>query len=187
MRNTLLLIMLAGLFQLTAIAQTKVGDVTVPNSMKAGSENLVLNGAGMREKLWFDLYVGALYLEQKTQDGPGTAKLDKPMAVKMHIVSSLINKDNMTEAIMEGFEKSTDGNVAPIKSRIDQLLVAFDQEIVPGDIFDLVYQPGTGVTLLKNGKVLTVVTGLDFKQALFGIWLGNNPVDKGLKKGMLSL
>jgi hypothetical protein len=33
----------------------------------------------------------------------------------------------------------------------------------------------------KNGAIQGTVPGVAFKQALFGIWLGNNPVDAGLK------
>jgi hypothetical protein len=106
------------------------------------------------------------------------------MAVKLHIVSSKINRDNMVEAINEGFTKSTGGNVAPIKAKIDQLLKAFTS-IKVGDIFDLVYQPGVGTSMYINGKIATTVTGHDFKKALFGIWLGASAVDDNLKKGML--
>ena len=30
-----------------------------------------------------------------------------------------------------------------------------------------------------------VIEGYDFKKALFGIWLGDNPADEGLKEGLL--
>ena len=42
-----------------------------------------------------------------------------------------------------------------------------------------------GVIVNKNGKLLTTIRGLEFKKALFGIWLGEKPADKNLKKGML--
>lgn len=168
-------------------AQTKVGDVTVPPTYKVGDKTLNLNGAGMREKLWFDLYVGALYVQTKTTNGSQVVNADEPMAVTLHITSSAITRDKMVDAIMEGFEKSTNDNIGPYKTRIDQLLSAFSGDIVVGDKFALVYEPGKGVTLFKNGESKTTVTGLDFKKALFGIWLGNDPVDDGLKEGMLGL
>lgn len=168
-------------------AQITLEDVTIPATLKAGETTVTLNGAGVRKKLFFKLYVGGLFLTSKSSNGNAIAKADEPMAVRLHIISSMINKDNMTEAIIEGFENSTGDNTAPIQDRIDQLMVAFNKEIVVGDIFDLTYVPGTGVTLTKNGKALTTVTGLDFKQALFGIWLGDKPADSGLKEGMLGL
>ena len=42
-----------------------------------------------------------------------------------------------------------------------------------------------GVLKLKNGKEITTFGNLKFKQALFGIWFGNEPADENLKEGML--
>jgi hypothetical protein len=184
MRSFFAFISLSLFISLTAVGQTKVGDVTIPNTFKAGNTNLVLNGAGIREKYFFDLYVGALYIEAKSTDAATILNADKPMAVKLHIISGMVDKEKMVEAIMEGFKKSTGGNVAPYQSRIDQLLNAFTA-IKVGDVFDLSYEPGKGISLSKNGTVATTVTGLDFKKALFGIWMGTDPVDKDLKKKML--
>ena len=184
---TILFMTLTSLTGFTAFAQKTVEGVTVPAAYKVGDQTLTLNGVGVREKLWFDLYVGALFLETKSKNGPGIAKADKPMAFTLDIISSMITREKMVNAIMEGFEKSTGGNTAPIKTEIDQLLNAFSGEIVVGDKFDLVYQPGVGVSMYKNSKLATTVKGLKFKEALFGIWLSNDPVDKGLKEGVLSL
>lgn len=182
--QTALSLVVAFMISFTVSAQTKVAGVTVPNTLKAGDNTLVINGAGLREKYWFDLYVGALYVQSKSSNGPELAKADKPMAVKMHIVSSKITRDKMVEAINEGFEKSTGGNTAPIQGKIKQLLDAFTG-IAVDDVFDLIYVPGKGVSLYKNGKLATTVTGLEFKQALFGIWLGPDAVDDNLRQGML--
>lgn len=181
---TALIFVFALLISISTIAQTKVAGVTVPSTIKAGATSLNLNGAGMREKYWFDLYVGALYLQAKSSNGPEIAAADKPMAVKMHIVSSKITRDKMVEAINEGFTKSTGGKTEPLNSRIKQLLDAFT-DIKVGDVFDLIYEPGVGVSLYRNNVKATTVTGHDFKKALFGIWLGVDAVDDDLKKGML--
>jgi hypothetical protein len=53
------------------------------------------------------------------------------------------------------------------------------------DIFIIVYVPNAGVSVYKNGSKKGTIEGLDFKKALFGIWLGNNPADDDLKAGML--
>ncbi len=37
----------------------------------------------------------------------------------------------------------------------------------------------------KNGVKKGTIEGHDFKKALFGIWLGDNPADSGLKTGLL--
>ena len=170
------------------MAQTTISGVTLPTTMKAGTNNLLLNGGGVRVKLFMDMYVAGLYVTTKSNSGDVIAKANEPMAVKLHIVSGLVTTDRMKEAITEGFKKSTGGNTAPIQAKIDKFVNVFSQSpIVKGDVFDNVYVPGEGVKVYKNDKLIQTVDGLDFKTALWGIWLGNEPVDKGLKTGMLGV
>jgi hypothetical protein len=91
----------------------------------------------------------------------------------------------MTEAVLEGFETSTGGNTAPVQADIDRFISVFDDPIKEGDEFSLVYVPGKGVNVLKNGKYQDTIGDLAFKQALFGIWLAETPVDDDLKSELL--
>ena len=59
-------------------------------------------------------------------------------------------------------------------------------EVQKNDIYDFVYVPAKGLYIMKNGTVKGNVPGLAFKQALFGIWLSDAPVDKGLRQAMLA-
>ncbi|WP_423818357.1 chalcone isomerase family protein [Salinimicrobium sp. TIG7-5_MAKvit] len=182
----LLLLLVAVVVSSTAVAQKKVGGVVLPATQNFQDHTLYLNGAGVREKLWIDLYAAALYLDKKNNNAQEILNADKPMAIRLHIVSKLITSDKMVDAVTEGFENSTGGNTAPIKSEIDKLLGFFKEDIQKNDIFDLVYLPGKGVVAYKNGKERGVVTGKEFKKALFGIWLSNRPADDGLKDDLLA-
>ncbi|GAA0871949.1 chalcone isomerase family protein [Gangjinia marincola] len=166
-------------------AQTKVGDATLPNSVTFGESQLMLNGAGVREKMWIDLYAGGLYLMNKSGDANKIIAADETMAIKLHIVSRLISSDKMIDAVNEGFENSTKGNTAPIADKIKTFKGFFMDEISREDVFDITYQPSRGVVVYKNGKEKGVVEGMDFKKALFGIWLSSKPADDDLKKAML--
>ncbi len=167
-------------------AQISIEGVTLPATFHTQSQKLILNGGGLREKLWFDLYVGGLYLQEKSSDDASIVSADQPMAMRLHIISSMITSEKMAEATLEGFEKSLDGSFGDLEKTIHQFVEVFKLEaIVEGDIFDLVYIPGKGVLTYKNDKLLETNTGMDFKKALFGIWLSDDPVDKKLKAGML--
>lgn len=167
------------------MAQTVIEGKAFPNTLSTEKGDLVLNGGGVREKMWIDVYVAALYLTAKNTNGTDIVNADKEMAVRLHIVSGMVNSENMSEAVNEGFTKSTGGNTAPIKDKIDAFIKVFAEPIKVDDIFKLVYLPGEGVKIYKNEVYKSTVTGLDFKKALFGIWLGNDPVSGSLKKGML--
>jgi hypothetical protein len=185
MKNLLLLLM-AVVVSSTAVAQKEVGGVVLPASEKYQEHTLHLNGAGVREKLWIDLYAAGLYLDQKNNNAQEILNSDKPMSIKLHIVSKLITSNKMVDAVTEGFENATNGNTAPIQNEINQLLGFFREDIKKNDIFDLVYLPGKGVTAYKNGKERGVIKGKEFKKALFGIWLSNRPADDGLKEDLLA-
>ncbi|MGB7785398.1 MAG: chalcone isomerase family protein [Salinimicrobium sp.] len=182
----LVLLLLAIVASVNLQAQKKVGDATLPTTETYEGQSLVLNGAGIREKLWIDLYAAGLYLNQKTKDADKVINSEDPMAIKLHIVSKLISSNKMVDAVTEGFEKSTNGNTAPIKKEIDQLLGFFKEDIHKNDIFDLVYLPSTGVIAYKNGEQKGVIKGKEFKKALFGIWLSNRPADDDLKESLLA-
>ncbi|GGE71894.1 chalcone isomerase [Streptosporangium jomthongense] len=164
-----------------------VGGVDIPDTYTAGNTELQLNGAGTRSKFFMDLYVGSLYVPRVQKDGNAVVEADEPQAITLHITSGMITSDRMTEATMEGFEASTGGDMSAVKADIDQFMSVFKEEIKEGDVFDLVYLPGQGVKVLKNGEEKDTVGDLEFKKALFGIWLSDDPAQKSLKKDMLGL
>ena len=89
--------------------------------------------------------------------------------------------------VTKGFEKSTSGKQERFRTEIDLLASVFSEEIAKGDYYDIVYSPGEGVEVHKNGNLKAKISDPEFKQALWGIWLGNDPVDKNLKEKMLGL
>ncbi|MCK7552394.1 chalcone isomerase family protein [Marinobacter goseongensis] len=162
-----------------------VEGVDVPDTYPAMNTELKLNGAGTRSKWFMDLYVGGLYVPETIDDGEAIINADEPQAITLHIISGMITSERMTEATMEGFVSSTDGDLSAIQSDVDQFLSVFEEEIKEGDVFDLVYLPTEGVRVLKNGEVRDTVGDLQFKKALFGIWLSDKPAQKDLKEKML--
>jgi hypothetical protein len=168
-----------------ANAQTQVGDATLPNQMTIEGTDLVLNGAGMREKVVFDLYAGGLYLQSKSSDAQRIINADETMAIKLDIVSKLVSSKKMKGAVDDGFEASTDDNIAPFAERIEKFKSFFSDKIVKTNVFDIAYIKGQGTVVYKNGTKIGMIEGLDFKKALFGIWLGEDPADDDLKEGML--
>ena len=109
------------------------------------------------------------------------------MAVRMHIISSKLTVDRMTESIREGFDRSLLGKTAKFRSQIDMIVEIFKSEPTKvGDVYDIFYTPGKGVTAKKNGVDYQIlIPGIGFKKALMGIWLCPKPVDLNLKAGML--
>lgn len=157
----------------------------LPATTQANGEPLSLNGKGTRKKLFIKLYNAGLYLKTPSQDAKAIVDADEAMSIKLNIISDLITAEKMENATMEGFNKSTGGNLSPLAGEIDQFMGVFKQGIENGDSYDFTYAPGTGTVVSKNGTAQVTIGGLPFKQALFGIWLGEQPAQEKLKKGML--
>lgn len=162
-----------------------VEGVDLPDTYSAMDTELKLNGAGTRSKWFMDLYVGGLYVPETIDDGQAIINADEPQAITLHIISGMITSDKMKSATMEGFENSTDGDLSAIQDDVDTFLDVFSEEIKDGDVFDLVYLPGEGVRVLKNGEERGTIGDLEFKKALFGIWLSDEPAQEDLKEKML--
>jgi hypothetical protein len=186
MKPLLILLALAtALLPLPAHAR-RIGDVEIPETLESGGTSLVLNGAGIRTKYFIDVYVGGLYLKKRSADAVAIIDADESMAIKLRMISGLISNDRMKKSIEEGFQKSTRGNTAPFREQIDALIEVYDEEIDDGDVFDIVYVPGKGLDVYKNGAhKATIGSGLPFKRVLFGIWISDRPVQSSLKRGML--
>ncbi len=184
MRKQILTLLVLTITIFSAEAQKTVSGVKVDEKLSLEGKNLTLNGAGLREKMWIDLYVGSLYVTKKTTDAQSIIDSKDAAAIQLNIVSGMITSEKMITAVNEGFENSTNKNTAPLKAKIDKFKGFFKDKIVKGDKFVIMYN-GSEVVVYKNGVKKGSVDGHDFKKALFGIWLGKVPADEDLKKGML--
>lgn len=182
---TLICLMLISFSSVTS--QIRIGKAILPYEESIGGVDLKLNGAGMRELLWIDLYAGGLYLDNKSKDPKAILDANESMSIKLNIVSGFVTQSKMIKAVNDGFVKATFGNTKPLQERINKFVNFFNEPIVKNDIFDLVYIKDEGVKAFKNGKVLGLIEGRDFKYALFKIWLGEDPASKAVKKGMLGI
>lgn len=185
----ILLISILLLFPVLVIetdAQTKVSGITFPDSFATGKTKLVFNGGGVKEKYMINMYVIGLYLTDPTTDHNRIIASDTPMSLRLQITSSLVTSKNMVEAVEQGFARSPGGTMI-LRSRIDDFLNLYNEEVRKGDIYDLIYTPGLGTTIIKNGEIKATIPGADFKEGLFGIWLGNNTPDTTLRSRLLGL
>ncbi len=164
-----------------------VNAVDLEKSFKQDGINLILNGQGVRDKFFIDLYVAGLYLKKRSSDFNQIINADEPMNIRLHIVSSLITSQKMEDGTREGFDKATSGDIEPIKEKIETFLSVFREEIKENDIYDFLYIPQSGINIYKNNKLKKTIKSLEFKKALFGIWIGKNPAQNSLKKEMLGL
>jgi Chalcone isomerase-like len=160
-----------------------IENVTFAESIQAGTTTVPLRNAALLRYLKFiKAYVAALYLPEGVT--PDRVLSDVPKRLELHYLVSIKGPD-----FGEGAEpilklNQTPGELAKLRGRIDRINALY-RDVKPGDRYSLTYLPGRGTELALNGTALTVIEGADFAAAYFGIWLGREALDDGLKRDLL--
>ena len=162
----------------------EIAGVTVPATVDAGGQSLVLNGAALRKKAVFKVYVAGLYLPAKSSDADAILAADGPRELRMEFVRD-VGKDKMCEAWDESLENNSPGADAQLQGEFKQLC-GFMQDLKKGDVMAFTYLPATGTSVVIAGQPKGTIAGKPFADALFKSWIGPKPgPGEGFKAALL--
>lgn len=156
----------------TASAATVAG-VNVPDTADVSGHKLVLNGAGLRKKLFIKVYVGSLYLQAKQSNAAKILGDDTARRQVMHFLFS-VGKEKMVEAWEEGLEDNTPNATPEVKAAF-KTLASWMEDMKDGQQIVLSYVPGTGTTVEVNGKNKGTLLGKPVADAILSTWIGPKP------------
>lgn len=184
----LLILFSLSLLPLTAPA-LEIEGVKVPDSAQVveGASALPLNGAGVRTRFFFRVYVGALYLGQKTKSAQAVIEAPGAKRVALHMLREL-SAEQFVNALEDGLKNNHSAEqLAALDAPVKQLRTLFTavKTAKPGDVIFIDYLPGQGTRMTVNGNVRGLIAGEEFNRALLRIWLGDNPADSDLKVALL--
>jgi hypothetical protein len=182
-----ILLMFFGVFLSWNASALDVAGVHLYDTMQVGNVSLQLNGAGIRTKFFFKIYVGALYLPEKQTSAEAIIADDRAYRVVMYIKHSLSSRQ-LFNSVQEALEDNhTHAEMSAMSPELAQLKTVFDAvgEVDPNDIVSVDYLPASGTHIMMNGKERGNIAGVEFSRALLRVWLGKNPVQDDLKKDML--
>ena len=154
----------------------------------AGGQQLVLNGAGVRTKLFMKLYVGALHLPAKQSSAVEILKDAGAKRVSMFVLAEEITARELVASLNNALDANhIPMELALIEARLRQLneMMITVGVLKKGAVVTLSYQPATGTHVRINSEEKLVIKGEDFFRALLRIWIGNKSVDGRLRDGML--
>lgn len=165
----------------------RFADTDIPDSIRLeGTDSeLILNGGGIREKLFMDIYIGALYLPEKTTSAGAILSATGPASVRMHFLYKEVSREKIIDSWHDGLSANlASPEYTALQPRLEQFNSLF-RSVRSGEIISIDYIPGTGTAVRINAELQGTVPGNDFFRALLKIWLGDRPVSKSLKQGML--
>jgi len=150
----------------------EIGKVTLPDEMTLENDTLILNGAGLRKKLIIKVYAAGLYLTEASNNANTVLENDKAMALRMHFIYKKVSEEKLITAWNEGFGSAATSE--ELKPKVDLFNSFFSEPALKGDIYDIIYEPGKGTSVFMKGELKGTIEGIDFKKAVFSIWLGEN-------------
>jgi Chalcone isomerase-like len=168
----------------------EVAGVTLADNVQiaAGGPQLVLNGAGLRKRAFFQVYTMGLYLTAKKSGAEEVLSLAGPKRVAIRMLRD-VGADQFTEALAEGIRQNhSEAEAKALEPRVRELsaIMAEMKEAKKGMSIALDWLPGQGTQVQIEGKPAgKVIAGEDFYRGLLRVWLGNDPVQADLKKALL--
>lgn len=172
---------------LSAIA-AELESVRMTDTIKLAGRDLVLNGMGLRTRFGLRVYVAGLYVGKKSSDIAELLQQPGPKRVAIAMKRN-VDADTFLDALKDGIAANhSPQQLAALKDRISRLseLILSIKEAKQADLLDLDFIPDSGTQISVNGKPIgQPIPGEDFYQALLRIWIGEKPVQDGLKAGLL--
>lgn len=166
----------------------KVSGHMVADKVRVDQQELVLNGAGMRTKFFFKIYIGALYLRAPLHSAEAVLADKGSKRIELYVLRHVSAADFM-DAFNKAINKNhTSAEYLPISGRLIRFGRIFREvgEVNKGDVIQIDYLNSTDETALTiDGKERMRIVGNDFYNALLKIWLGKRPAQESLKAAML--
>ena len=180
------------LLLMSAAASAVVVDgVVLPEQVQigAGGPELVLNGAGVRVEMIFKVYVAALYLPSRTDDGEAILRGNRPSRLTLHLLRDL-SPQQLSAALDDAMRETlTPEQRAPLEPRLKQLdaIIQTLQRLRKGMQIVIDYRPHLDTTIRVDDQEKGRIPGADFNHALLRLWIGERSRDPIMKRALLGI
>lgn len=166
-----------------AVTARTINGVTFRSTQTVGDTDLRLVGAGLqRYMVVYKVCVAGFYLP----DGVPASNALTDVAKRLEIeYFHKIRGDQFADMTTTGVKRNTSPAVfVRIAEDLRKLNETYE-DVKPGDRYSLTYVPSRGMTLALNGVPKATFPGAAFAEAVFSVWLGDRPLNDGLKDDLL--
>lgn len=178
--------LVAALLAVPGLHAAEVAGVRIDEKLRVGSSELLLNGAGIRTRFFIKVYVGALYVGEKSSSPAAIIDSNAPRRVSLRLLRDL-DAESLHAALDEGLRNNlSPAELVELKVPAEQLAVIMKGigKAKEGDTVAIDFSV-EGVAVSLNGEARGKVAGAAFGRALLKVWLGEKPADASLKKALL--
>jgi chalcone isomerase-like protein len=168
-------------------AAAEIAGVKIDDKARVGNAELVLNGAGLRKRVFFQVYAIGLYLPKVTTNGIEVINSPGPKRIAIHMLRD-VDADQFTGALADGIRANhSEAEAKALEPRVEQLAASMKEigEAKKGMVITLDWAGAETELRVQGKRVGTPIAGEEFYRALLRIWLGEKPVQDDLKKALL--
>jgi hypothetical protein len=164
-------------------AVTRVDGTAFSNTVTVNQTHLHLKGVALLRYMFFiDAYTGAFYLPETVDGSRALEDIPKQLVLEYRVA---ISADDFARATEKKIRDSvSDDEFQRLLPKITALNRLY-RDVVPNDRYALTYIPESGTVLTYNSRPLGTIEGHEFARAVFSIWIGANPIDKGFRDKLL--
>ena len=183
------LLVLASLaMSVPSFAAQTIGDITYEDQLNKEKTTLKLNGAGLREILFVDVYAAGLYLPQKAATTEEVISMNGNKTVRLGLLRD-VDAADFVDALNEGIlDNTTEDERQALSTELQALITVMNKigDVKKGDIVDFDYSQTHETRVTVNGKLIgEKIGGEALYRTVLKIWLGEKAIDSDLKKSLL--
>lgn len=173
-----------------AAGAAEVAGVKLEDRIRVDGEELLLNGIGLRTRMFFNVYVGGLYFGKRASTMQAALEMKGAKRV-IFVMLREATAEQFVESIDESLrENSTPGELARVRQHTDALYAMIRNigQAKKGMRIVLDFTPSNGgTTLIVDGVAQgkPMLGGEDYYRMLLRIWLGEYPAQEALKRALL--
>lgn len=172
----------------SAAGATEFQGLRFDDATRVAGKELQLNGTALRSGLLLKGYVAALYLPEKARNATVVVGTPGIKRLQLRILRE-VDPTAFSRALQKGMrENHSELQMQMLSGRLVQFERTIDQvgTARKGDVINLDFSPDAGTVIAINGTPRgRPIPGEDFYQAVLRVFLGEHPVDRDVKRGLL--
>lgn len=173
----------ASLAMARPLPAAQIAGVKLPETVKAGGQELKLNGAALLKKLVFRVYVVALYLPSPVHEAEAAVAPDVPKVLILHFLRA-VSREDLASPLEGDFARNAGEKGKRAGDQIAKLLRVI-KDMKKGDRMTFTYEPGKGSTITMTDGTTATFEGKDFADSFLLLYLGPSPPKEEMKRRLL--
>ena len=159
----------------------------IPESIELNGTTLRLNGAAMRNKFFMNIYIVAFYTAQPITRDEDAVHSDIDRNLRMIVTTPLATPGIVSENVMDSLRESLGRKFYEMKPVVEKIKSVIDSaQIGYKDCMDTFYTSRDELHVFKNNLYLnSEPEARILAEALFNIYMGQQPVDSKVKRYLL--